>query len=70
LFVNGSSDLNTLGLNTVGMKAFAPGMLPQTWAYPNVTVSSVPEPPSPFLFSGAAVALMCNARFRQPKRIA
>ncbi len=70
LFVNASWDLNTPGLYTVGMKAFAPGMSSQNWAYPNVTVSPVPEPSSFFLFAVASVALLWSARVRPFKRIA
>jgi hypothetical protein len=70
LFVNASWDLNTPGLYTVGMKAFAPGMWSQNWAYPNVNVSPVPEPSSLFLLAAAAVTLALGVRFRHTAQTA
>jgi len=70
LFVNGSWDLNTPGLYTVGMKAFAPGSWSQNWAYPNVTVLPVPEPSTLWLLATAAAMLGCRAGIRQVRRIA
>jgi len=67
-FINASWDLNTPGLYSVGMKAFAPGMSSQNWAYPNVTVSPVPEPSTFVLFSAAAVSLWYMARSRRTRR--
>lgn len=48
-------DLFTPGTYTVGMKAYAPGMWSQNWAYPNVTV--VPEPGTMILLALAAAPL-------------
>jgi hypothetical protein len=60
LFADASWDLNTPGVYTVGMKAFAPGMWSQSWVYPTVSVSPVPEPSTIFLFALAALSFMCG----------
>jgi hypothetical protein len=58
LYVGSTWDLYTPGTYTVGMKAWAPGMQSQNWAYPNVTVE-VPEPTSLVLAAcGAGFAML------------
>jgi len=68
LFVNASWDLYTSGTYTVGMKAFAPGMHSENWAYPNVTVLPVPEPASMLLMAAGAIAMLWQSFFRKAKR--
>lgn len=65
LFTDAAWDLNTPGIYTVGMKAFAPGMWSQNWAYPNVTVVAAPEPSASVLAALAAAALLGCGRLRK-----
>ncbi len=60
LLVGATWDLYTPGLYTVGMKAYAPGMSSQSWVYPTVSVSPVPEPSTFFLFALAALSYVCG----------
>ena len=63
LFVSGSWDLYTPGTYTVAMKAYAPGMWSQNWAYPNITVTPVPEPAGLVLaMVGFVTAAVCRRR--------
>jgi hypothetical protein len=65
LFVGSTWDLYTPGTYTVAMKAWAPGMQSQNWAYPNVTVE-VPEPASIALAAcGASLAALVLRRKRR-----
>lgn len=66
LFVGGTWDLYTPGTYTVAMKAYAPGMWSQYWAYPNITVEPVPEPSSLILAAvGCATAVLYRRRKTQ-----
>jgi hypothetical protein len=62
LFVDAAWDLFTPGTYTVGMKAYAPGMHSENWAYPNVTVLPVPEPATLLLGATAMIGLLSSAR--------
>jgi hypothetical protein len=67
-FVDAAWDLFTPGVYSVGMKAYAPGMHSENWAYPNVTVLPVPEPTSFLLGAMAAGCLWCGGRLRKMLR--
>jgi len=63
-FVDAAWDLFTPGMYTVGMKAYSPGMHSENWAYPNVTVTAVPEPSTLLLLGFAAACLAGGSRVR------